>query len=121
MHWRHPCDHNARTCGIAGPCVAVRLLLKCFARPPLTACGVWVHLGGHGRRKRLRMGQNEPAHRTIGEWGAIGGRTSTGATYAVSASTRGSSGAQSSQLYMQRPLESTTAKAFGLPRSSYRK
>ena len=40
-------------------CGAVRLLLGCAARPPATACGVGVHLGGHGLRERLR-GQSEP-------------------------------------------------------------
>jgi hypothetical protein len=52
-------------------------------------------------------GQNEPAYRTIdwgrvagdGGWGAgAAGRTSTGATSAISASKRGSSGAQASSL-----------------------
>ncbi len=58
-------------------------------------CTVWVHLGGHGGRLRLR-GQTKPAHRTIAlcVWGAGAGsmgRTSTGATCAIRASKRGSS------------------------------
>ncbi len=99
----------------AWPCLAARMLLLFggVAWPPAT--GVGVHLGGHGGRQRLRR-QNEPAdpsddllpfvHRGQGgEWRASGGRgagaagrTSTGATCAISASKRGSSGAQASPL-----------------------
>ncbi len=41
-------------------CGAVRLLLGSVAQPAATACGVGVHLGGHGGGERLR-GENEPA------------------------------------------------------------
>jgi hypothetical protein len=105
--------------------VELRLLLACVARPPGTACGVGMHLVGHGVRERLR-GQNEPAHRTIA-WGRVAGdcgwaagavrRTLTGATFAASARKRVSSGAQAKSLYMQRPLGNTNPQAFSLPRS----
>ena len=84
---------------------ALRLLLACVARPPGPACGVGVHLSGHGGRERLRV-QNEPAHRTClgssggdcGVGAGAAGHTSTGATCAISASKRGSSDAQASPL-----------------------
>jgi hypothetical protein len=55
-----------------------------------------------------------------GEWGkdsgwgvGVAGRTSTGATCAISASKRGSSGAHASPLYVQCTLANTRAKPFG--------
>jgi hypothetical protein len=101
-----------------------RLLLGCAAQPPATACGVGMHLGGHGGRQRLRGAKRtaDPSDDGLGAsggWGAgAAGRTSTGATCAISASTRGLSGAQSSPLYMQRPSASTYAEAFQSPRSN---
>jgi hypothetical protein len=103
------------------------LLLGCVARQPATACGVGVHLGGHGGGERLR-GQNEPADPSDdglgasggrvggdGGWGArAAGRTSTGPTSAISASKRGSSGAQASPLYIKRPIADTSADSFRL-------
>ena len=70
-----PCDHygkrpvhpslrgRAVQCGYCWICVA--------ARPPATACGMGVHLGGHGGRQRLR-GQNEPADPSDDGLGASG-------------------------------------------------
>ncbi len=70
-----PCDHygkrpvraslrgRAVQCGYCWICVA--------ARPPATACGMEVHLGGHGVRQRLR-GQNEPAEPSDDCLGASG-------------------------------------------------
>jgi hypothetical protein len=101
----------------------IRCALFTVAQPSATACGVGLHLGGHGLRERLR-GQNEPAHRTIA-WGASGGlgagamgRTSTGTTCAISATNRGSSGAQSTPLYSQVPSAYKVACSFTSPRSN---
>ncbi len=62
-----PCTRHLRgravQCGYCWICVA--------ARPPATACGMGVHLGGHGGRQRLR-GQNEPAEQSDDCSGASG-------------------------------------------------
>ena len=99
-----PC-HPFGTPTSTGPCKPHWLVVfcsaaACAARPPWPACGVAVHLGRNGLRERLRE-KNEPADPSDDYWRASGGwwlwasgRTSTGATCAVSASKRGSSGAQ---------------------------
>jgi hypothetical protein len=104
---------------ILGLFCALWLPLGCATRPPgqAEACGVEVHLGGHGVRERLQ--QTEPADRTIargrvgGDWrvgAGAAGRTSTRATSRISAIKRGSSCAQSTVLYVQRPLAYTIAR-----------
>ncbi len=66
---RLPCYQyrkKARAHVTAWSCFAVRLLLGCLAWPPATACGMGVHLGGHGGRQRLRGGKTSRRnHRTI--------------------------------------------------------
>jgi hypothetical protein len=60
-----PYVQPARERGTVRSCVALRLLLAFDARRPATACGVGVHLGGHGSRERLRGKPSRPIHRRV--------------------------------------------------------
>jgi hypothetical protein len=73
--------NEAASCATGGGCsgcirvhafaLSVRLLLRCVAQPPATACGVGVDLGGNGGRQRLLRAKRagKPIKRWIGgEW-----------------------------------------------------
>ncbi len=75
--------------------------------------------GGKTNRRFWRLLGGESAS-DGGSGAEAAGRTSTGATCAISASKRGSSGAQATPLYMQRPLANTSARSFHSPRSNRR-
>jgi hypothetical protein len=110
----------------AWSCDALRLLFACVARPLRPACGVWgctsvavAVASACGDKTSRRIGRRT-GRLLGGEWGkdsgwgvGVAGRTSTGATCAISASKRGSSGAHASPLYVQCTLANTRAKPFG--------